>query len=453
MKRIDNGRTVNILSIMMKITVYTGVMQDEIVREYSRLIRLLSDQNSSHEELLAAYHRVLSMLIRRYGTNGQIFGDLWKNHLIDLILADENVFSLACEKGEFKSIPKPLLNIVKTDLKYLYSLFCLDGKAVGDIMRCRMLVEDLPGWELRAQGRISSVKAEKSKSGNTGTHIVNTLFESVNWELETDALNTYYYKQGCGMFGRYKAFRWIQTNHTGFLEGVENPDPIRLADLIDYERERSVVIQNTLQFIRGLPCNNILLYGDRGTGKSATVKAILNEFAHLRLSLVEVSKYHLNSLPQVMEHLQNRGRYFILFIDDLSFEDDESSYRELKSILEGGIEAKPQNVVIYATSNRRHLIKEYFSERSLSDEVSSQDTMQEKLSLSDRFGITVTFTLPDKETYLRIVEGLAGQRGLDIDPDELKAEAIKWEMLYNGRSPRTARQFIDHMEGKLKYTK
>jgi predicted AAA+ superfamily ATPase len=180
------------------------------------------------------------------------------------------------------------------------------------------------------------------------------------------------------------------------------------------------------------------------------LKAILNEYADSRLRLIEVSKYHLKDLPHIMETIQDRGMKFILFIDDLSFESDETSYRELKSILEGGIEAKPHNVVIYATSNRRHLIKEYFSERSSGDEVGSQDTMQEKLSLSDRFGITVTFSLPDKETYLQIVEGLVKQRNLPIDPDRLRADALKWEMQYNGRSPRTARQFVDHLEGELR---
>ncbi|MGI6537642.1 MAG: ATP-binding protein [Caldicoprobacterales bacterium] len=452
MKEMDTYMLSSLPASLAKITIYTGVVKDEIVNKYSSLIRLLIDQSSKAEELMDSYHQVLSMLIQRYGFNGEFSGDLWKNHLINLILADENVFSMACERGEYADIPEGLLNIVKSDLLHLHSVFRLDGIFLRDIIKARTEINELPNWELRPYNEMGFSILDDNGLRHVDSYIIRRLYSSECWGQETRLLNEYYYQQGCGIFNRFRAFRWVQTNdHEGFLEGVEKPDPIRLKDLIGYERERSLVIQNTLQFVKGLPCNNILLYGDRGTGKSASVKAILNEYASCRLRLVEVSKYHLNNLPKIMEVLQKRGLNFILFIDDLSFESDETSYRELKSVLEGGIEAKPRNVVIYATSNRRHLIKEYFSERSLSDEVSSQDTMQEKLSLSDRFGITVTFSLPDKETYLKIVEGLARQRRLNIDPDELKAEAVKWEMFYNGRSPRTARQFIDHMEGKLKF--
>jgi predicted AAA+ superfamily ATPase len=455
MNAICKNRLEQALVHMAGITVYRNILNDEIVKKYSELIKLLYESDAAEGyadagQLLHCYHEVLSMLILRYGEYHQITGDLWKMHIIRLLLSDENPFSLACERAEENDLPEGLLSIVKMDLIHVQFLFHLDGNNLQTILKSKVSIDTLPTWVLRAYSNISPKEYAENSTIHAEFDIVNRLFCSENWECEIDALKAHYYQHGCGIFSQYKAFRWNQTEAYGCLAGIEKPDPIRLSQLIGYERERSIVIKNTMQFIHGLPCNNVLLYGDRGTGKSAAVKAILNEYAECRLRLIEVSKYHLKSLPLIMEALQKRGLRFILFIDDLSFESDETSYRELKSILEGGIEAKPENVVIYATSNRRHLIKEYFSERSLSDEVSSQDTMQEKLSLSDRFGITITFSLPDKETYLQIVEGLAKQRSLDIDVTALRAEALKWEMQYNGRSPRTARQFIDDLEGELK---
>ncbi|HHY81614.1 MAG TPA: ATP-binding protein [Clostridiales bacterium] len=440
---------------MAGITIYRNILNDEIVKKYSELIHLLNGysaakSNANFSRLLNCYHEILSMLIYRYSEDHHMTGDLWKMHIIHLLLSDENPFSLACEKAKDFNLPEGLLKIVKMDLRHIQFLFNLDGDILQTIIKSKVPVDTLPAWVLRAYNKFPPASYAENEKSLAGFDTVHVLYCSENWELETDTLKTYYYQFGCGIFSQYKAFRWNQNDACGFLTGIDKPDPIRLSQLISYERERSIVIKNTMQFIHGLPCNNVLLYGDRGTGKSATVKAILNEYADYRLRLIEVSKYHLISLPQIMETLQKRGLRFILFIDDLSFESDESSYRELKSILEGGIEVKPENVVIYATSNRRHLIKEYFSERSVTDEVSSRDTMQEKLSLSDRFGITVTFSLPDKETYLQIVEGLAKKRGLDIDTAVLRAEALKWEMRYNGRSPRTASQFINYLEGELK---
>ncbi|MGE4282547.1 MAG: ATP-binding protein [Clostridia bacterium] len=422
---------------LSRITVYRNIFKDEIIIAYSDLINELSSATPIVKQLLSCYHQFLSLLINAYASDKQIIGDLWENHIINLVLTDENVFSLACEKETDEEKYKGFLDIICFDLKQLHVLFKCNEKCLQNILESKTAIKTWPSYEI-------------DYTNNIDSEMKNILFMSEDWCNEMDKLKHYYYQFGCGAFSFFKAFRWNQQNIGGSLAGIESPDPIRLSQLIGYEKERSEVITNTLQLIQGLPCNNILLYGDRGTGKSATVKALLNEYAGCKLRLVEVSKYHLKDLPHIMESLQNRGIKFIIFIDDLSFESDETSYRELKSVLEGGIEVKPQNVVIYATSNRRHLIKEYFSERSSGDEVSSQDTLQEKLSLSDRFGITITFSSPDKEKYLEIVEGLAKQRCLKIDTAELKTKALQWEMWYNGRSPRTAKQFIDHLEGELK---
>ncbi|MDK2799435.1 MAG: uncharacterized protein PWP27_811 [Clostridiales bacterium] len=428
---------------LCSITIYRNILQDEAVKIFSQLIEELNCTNPIYEDLIQNYHHLSSLLIDLYGMNDTMTGDLWQNHIINLITTDENIFSLTCERDAFHKIPAPLLGTIEQDLKYIQRLFNINGKILQNILKEKTSIDIWPSWELQREYVQPS-------------HIKNILFQSDNWAREVKHLARHYVQNGCGIFSKFTAFRWIKIssadkcNLSNALMGVHHPDPIQLKNLIGYEMERSEIIENTLQFIHKLPANNILLYGDRGTGKSATVKALLNEYASKGLRLIEVSKYHLNDLPEILELLQNRGLKFIIFVDDLSFESDEIQYRELKSVLEGGIEVRPPNVLVYATSNRRHLIKEYFSERSTDDEVGSQDTLQEKLSLADRFGITITFTTPDQEKYLEIVEGLAKQRNLEIDKDELRSSALKWEMWHNGRSPRTAKQFIDHLEGKLK---
>jgi hypothetical protein len=257
------------------------------------------------------------------------------------------------------------------------------------------------------------------------------------------------------MFIKNIAFIWDKSNGQGYLRGIENHDLVTLSDLIGYQTEREEVINNTLQFLKGYNANNVLLYGDRGTGKSSTVKAILNEYHKHGLRIIEVPKSNLGDFPEIIRQLKGRKQKFIIFVDDLVFEDSEENYTTLKAILEGGLENRPKNVLIYATSNRRHLIKEKFSDRlgfqsgGSDDEIRAADTLQEKLSLADRFGITAVFSSPDKSRYLEIVEAMAEKRGIAMDKEQLHKEALKWELWYNGRSPRTARQFIDWLEGQV----
>jgi predicted AAA+ superfamily ATPase len=243
----------------------------------------------------------------------------------------------------------------------------------------------------------------------------------------------------------------VREDGHGQLTGVPAPDPIRLDQLVGYERERELVVQNTEQFLAGYPANSVLLYGDRGTGKSSTVKALLNEHAERGLRLIEVGRDDLADFPAIVRAVRNRPERFILFIDDLSFDEHERDYRGLKAVLEGSIEARPDNVVLYATSNRRHLVQERWTDResTLSAEIHGQDTMQEKLSLSDRFGIRVVFPSPDQRRYLAVVESLAQQRGLTLAGEVLQRRALQWAEWHNGRSGRTARQFVDHLQGEL----
>jgi predicted AAA+ superfamily ATPase len=278
------------------------------------------------------------------------------------------------------------------------------------------------------------------------------LAASNDWPALAEALAEHYARVGAGPFGRYRAFRWLREGAAhGRLIGIAAPDPIRLDQLVGYDRERALVLQNTEQFLAGFPANSVLLYGDRGTGKSSTVKALLNEHAGRGLRLVEVSRDDLGDFPWIIQQLRDRPERFILFVDDLSFDEGERDYRGLKAVLEGSVEARPSNVVLYATSNRRHLVQERWTDResTLSAEVHGQDTMQEKLSLSDRFGIRVVFPSPDQRRYLAVVESLASQRGLTLESEVLRRRALQWAEWHNGRSGRTARQFVDHLEGEL----
>ncbi len=240
------------------------------------------------------------------------------------------------------------------------------------------------------------------------------------------------------------------------MQGVDPVDTVRFADLIGYEEQKRVVAENTLLLLQGLPANNLLLYGDRGTGKSSTVKALLNEYGHLGLRLVEVPPAALIDLPLILREVRGYKQKFILFVDDLSFAEHGENFTALKAVLEGGVEHKPPHVVIYATSNRRHLVREKFSDRAglhsgeHDDEIRSADTLQEKLSLADRFGLTLTFLAPDQNRYLELVESMVRRRGLVIGQDELRQKALRWEKWQNSRSPRTARQFVDWLEGRLK---
>jgi hypothetical protein len=237
------------------------------------------------------------------------------------------------------------------------------------------------------------------------------------------------------------------------LIGVEAVDPIRLENLVGYDEQRRPLLENIEAFVSGKPANNALLYGERGTGKSSTVKALLNAYQDRGLRLVEVMPEDLKEYHEVLKVLRGRPEKFLLFVDDLSFEENETGYKGLKAILEGTVEATPPNVIIIATSNRRHLVREFFDDRTgglqKDGDIHGADTVEEKLSLSDRFGLVVSFYSPDQDTYLKMVDSWAKAEGIKMPPAELHARALQWEKANNVRSGRTARQFINDLKGKI----
>ncbi|MBX2863023.1 MAG: ATP-binding protein, partial [Leptolyngbyaceae cyanobacterium MAG.088] len=234
--------------------------------------------------------------------------------------------------------------------------------------------------------------------------------------------------------------------------GIDTPDPIRLEDLAAYEGPKETLVKNTKFLLAGFNALNVLLYGSRGSGKSSLVKALLNEYGDHGLRLIEVAKADLYDLPAIVDALKTQPQKFIIFVDDLSFEEDDDAFKALKVVLEGGLTRRPQNVVVYATSNRRHLVREFFADRprpSDADELKSWDTVQEKLSFSDRFGLTLTFEAADQPMYLEIVNHLAKQAGLELSVEDLDYRARQWATRHNGRSGRSARQFIDFLSAEL----
>lgn len=431
-----------------KISIYRNLIKDTVIDDFYQLISYMENGDMTLDEFINRYNDFYFSLLNSENP-------YFKEYIIEKIVFDENVFSLLGDEKLKKIVSKDVKNLLtiaevsSDDVKsYAKDYFKRLGQEYFDIA-------DLPHWE-------SVEKLEDTNEGNKTekypvhiSDLIELLKISNDSDLVTDALLDFHNKFGTGEFARYKAFTWEEIRDEKFLRGIESPDPITLSGLIGYEVKREIIIENTLQFINGFPANNMLLYGDRGTGKSSTVKALLNQYYTEGLRIVEIPKEYLTDFPEIIRILRNRPQKFIVFIDDLTFEDGETGYTALKAVLEGSVESKPENVLIYATSNRRHLVKEYFHERkglgssNPNEEIHASDSIEEKLSLADRFGITVVFSAPTQDEYLEIIEGLVKNRGLSVDSEDLERQAIEWERQHNGRSARTARQFVDFLEGKL----
>jgi uncharacterized protein len=361
----------------------------------------------------------------------------WEEFLIDRLLQAENPFSLQAQKTNFQNLSPAIVAAAQQDLQGLHTLHAL-GKYIPQ------WVEQLSNLNGKSISWIESITVDRPPA------IVTALRTKAWGELVAD-LAAYYHQAGVGIFGKYRALRWKSQ-----LRGIPHPDRVQLDALVGYERQKATLIKNTNSLLAGKPALNILLYGGKGTGKSSLIKGLLNYYPDTQLRLIEVSKSDLIDLPQILDLLTDLPQKFIIFVDDLSFEADDEAFKALKVVLEGSVTAKPANVVVYATSNRRHLVREYFADRPRpqdADDIHQWDTVQEKLSFSDRFGITLTFEPADQPKYLEIIQHLATSAKLTIPPDELDARALQWATRHNGRSGRTARQFIDYLlgdEGEVK---
>ncbi len=431
-----------------QLLIFNAVLKDEVGKCYLELLRLLEEGGANTLEVGQAYGTLFHHLA---GTGefyeGTIIGDAWQNHLLDRMLDDVNPFSLKTARSGYDGLSPALQTAIRHDLAILQKLFETNAAKIVGKIRETLQKPNLPAWD--SFGPVATQEDTSSRA-----RLKQELASSLDWAELDERLAEFFNKEGVDDFGRYKAFRWIHNGKNGSFEPVKHVDEQCLENLIGYKEVRAPLIQNTEQFLAGLSANHALLYGARGTGKSSSIKALLPHYAEKGLRLIEVHKNYLSDYPIIVEALRNRPEKFILFVDDLSFEPEEVYYKDLKALLEGSLEARPANLLIYATSNRRHLIKEQFSDnaRPGDDEISAWDTVEEKLSLSDRFGLILTFVSPNQRQYLEIVSGLAKQAGISdmLGEDDLKRRALQWEISHSGRSGRLARQFIDHLAGELR---
>ncbi|MDR2632149.1 MAG: ATP-binding protein [Treponema sp.] len=393
-------------------------------------------------------------------------GDLY--HAVAwMSLTDDNLFTRTAElhpiTRAIDSFPQGLFSLAGLDLSRLGRIAAFASSRVGFHIGA-LIREGLPYLDKAAHTLEEEARFLREAEGQgAGAYpLLDTLFPyHSDWSAALADLIAHIQRSGAGSLGLYRAFRWTGLPEAA-LQPVQSPDQVRLSSLAGYEQQRALVIANTLRFLEGKPANNLLLYGDRGTGKSATVKALCNEYAKQGLRLLEVPKEQLAALPRILEVLRCRGLHFIIFIDDLSFEKTDDSFTGLKMLLEGGIEARPSQVLIYATSNRRHLVKEYAADRPTTamaanalatGDMRAFDSMQEQFSLADRFGLTVVFTAPVQEEFLYIAEYIARERGVLTGAPQTEAwktfreNALRWERWFNGRSPRTAVQYVDWLAG------
>lgn len=368
-------------------------------------------------------------------------GNLWHAYVAYLLATDENAFSLACER---RTAPEgSLRDVAANDLKCAYELFGIDlAELFGKFAPA------IAGYDYRGEGKRSRTQA--------GARIAELSKALENISSDSDvvtAVANWYARFGVGEYALYNAFRLISSSGSTEidLQHITDTESKKLSDLVGYEMQKKQLLDNTLAFLDGKSANNVLLYGDGGTGKSSSIKALMCEYADMGLRIIEVFKHQFTSISQLIARIKDRNYRFILYLDDLSFEEFEIEYKYFKAIIEGGLECRPSNVLIYATSNRRHLIKENFSDRNDmrtdEDEVHRSDTIAEKLSLVARFGLTIFYPSPGQEQYLEIVRNLAARKGIAMSDEKLCRRALQWQMRGSGKSGRTATQFVDSLSG------
>ncbi len=416
---------------LQRLIIYRNLLNDKVIRQ----MQWLEDMNPNHSQASRenCFYDICSELIR-YSEKQQMDGDVWQNYLLGLLADDENIFSLSCERSA--EVSPGLYQLALRDMEIILEAYHWDWLAL-----VKPIAGDYTYWLSGFDpGNAKPAPNHYQQSLNRLKQIISA---AANAEQMTRKLAQFYSRAGCGLMNKYLAFRWENG-----LVGIDHPDPIRLQDLVGYQHQKKIITANTEAFLAGGKANNILLYGEKGTGKSSSVKALLNEYAGQGLRMIELSKQQLMDFRSVQRSIEGRNRYFIIFIDDLSFEDFEVDYKYIKAAIEGSLEIKPDNVLLYVTSNRRNLIRENWSERAAND-VHGFDSRQEKLSFADRFGLTITYPSPDQEHFLEIVETLAGRDGITVPIEELRQRALRWERNHHGRSGRSAVQFIASLNANL----
>lgn len=436
-----------------KLVIYRDFEQDNLLMPLAQIIKdfetgYLSTEGTAvtKEELVTRIYMEIHKLLdvaTRYGFDR----NLWHNYLTYLLITNENPFSITCEKVGARD--GSVVQFAKSDFRIMKQLFDYEFRPIEEAL-------GIDCFSVISEYR-SIAKNKKSYNANVSEKVqkLSAALEQAADEHEFFDLVTGFYRDyGVGKFGLNKAFRVTKDGAARIdIQPITNTEEIRLDDLIGYELQKKKLVDNTLAFVQGKKANNVLLFGDAGTGKSTSIKAILNEYYPMGLRIIEIYKHQFEDLSEVIAQIKNRNYRFIIYMDDLSFEEFEIEYKYLKAVIEGGLEIRPDNVLIYATSNRRHLIRETWNDRSDMEHgegLHRSDTMQEKLSLVARFGVTINFSAPNQKEFFQIVTELAKRYPqITLSEEELCAEANKWELSHGGKSGRTAQQFITWLLGQL----
>ncbi|MBH1940162.1 ATP-binding protein [Mobilitalea sibirica] len=436
--------------LLSKLVVYKNIGEDCLLLRLSEALKESEQYLNNHkdftiikEEIISKIYTIINELLD-LATNYGFNHNLWHDYLSYVLATSENPFSITCEKVGAKE--GTVNQFAKSDFKIFKQLFDYDFEPLekGLGINCFSVITNYKAID-KNSNRYNKNVSDKVRM--LSYKIENAKDEDEIFQIVTD----FYRDYGVGKFGLNKAFRIKKDHNRTIIYPITNTQEVRLSDLAGYEIQKKKLIDNTKAFVEGKMANNVLLFGDSGTGKSTMVKAILNEYYPKGLRMIEIYKHQFEELSTIISQIKNRNYKFIIYMDDLSFEEFEIEYKYLKAVIEGGLEIKPDNVLVYATSNRRHLIREVWNDRSdmeKTEEIHRSDTVQEKLSLVARFGITINFSAPGKKEYQEIVKFLAQKHGnITLSEEELLSKANQWELSHGGMSGRTAQQFINYLAG------
>ena len=425
-----------------ELMIYRNLDYGKILRDMTFLIEHEGSGYYNQEDLRTLFFECVNGILELSEQHG-LEGNLWHTYLTFLLVNDENAYSTACEiRG---MIEGSINEVALHDFVIMKELFDYDVQELGRNLgaTAHELLFDYKGT--KQEGHVYNRRI-RDRICTLAVHLAET-----KTPRDFKEVMTQFYKEfGVGKFGLHKAFRVEHTEEGAKIVPITKIAHVRLDDLVGYEIPKKKLIENTEAFVRGRKANNCLLFGDAGTGKSTSIKAILNQYYEEGLRMIEVYKHQFQDLNDIIAQVKNRNYKFIIYMDDLSFEEFEIEYKYLKAVIEGGLERKPENVLIYATSNRRHLVREQWSDKNdrRDDDLHTSDSVQEKLSLVARFGVSIFFVGPDKKEFQKIVLELAKRNQIQMEKSELLLQANQWEMTHGGRSGRTAQQFIDYLLGK-----
>ena len=426
-----------------RLMLYKDFVYNDIFYGIAEIIdKAIDNKENIDEEAIDKVYKCVNKLIEVTDTYG-LEGNLYHSFLTFLLVNNENAFSMSCEKiGDREG---SINCIARNDLEIFKSLFDVDLCNLDEILGIKCF-----SFLVNYKHRDGNSKVFNRRVRDSICNLARELSVAKDVNEFYDKLVEFYKATGVGKLGLNKAFRIeMDENDKAVLMPVTSIEHVYLDDLVGYEIQKKKLIDNTEDFVSGRPANNALLYGDSGTGKSSSIKAILNEYYDRGLRMIEVYKHQFQELSKIIEQVKDRNYKFIIYMDDLSFEDYEIEYKYLKAIIEGGLSKKPNNVLIYATSNRRHLVREKWQDKEDRDQdLHTNDTVQEKLSLVNRFGVTICYQKPNKKEFQEIIRVLAKRHGIVMDENELLLKANAWELSHGGISGRTAQQFINYIVGQ-----